>query len=173
MVECALALGFDQMAPGALKQASPDRPAPMANFIKAMTDIQGYDEALPRAAQLFGGAGRTHMMEYGTRPETFARIAVKARRHAARNPFALFREALSEEQILASSMIFDPLTRYQCCPPTCGVSCANTLHRPRSQTCCPLLGKSVGISSRRRDGGVLAHVGVGDMCVALARETNR
>ncbi len=124
MVECALALGFEQMTPGALKSAYTDRPAPMANFIKAMTDIQGYDEALPRAAQLFGGAGRTHMMEFGTRPETFAKIAVKARRHAAKNPFALFREELSEEQILASPMIFDPLTRYQCCPPTCGAAAA-------------------------------------------------
>jgi acetyl-CoA acetyltransferase len=124
MVECALALGFEQMVPGALKSAFPDRPSPMAQFVKAMTEIQGYDEGLPRAAQLFGGAGRAHMKEYGTRPETFAKIAVKARRHAAKNPFALFKEELSEEQILASPMIFDPLTRYQCCPPTCGAAAA-------------------------------------------------
>jgi acetyl-CoA acetyltransferase len=123
-VECALALGFEQMVPGALKSAFPDRPSPMGQFVKSMEEIQGYDETLPRAAQLFGGAGRAHMKEFGTRLETFAKIAVKARRHAARNPFALFKEELSEEQILASPMIFDPLTRYQCCPPTCGAAAA-------------------------------------------------
>jgi acetyl-CoA acetyltransferase len=123
-VECALALGFEQMVPGALKSAFPDRPAPMAQFARVMTDIQGYDESLPRAAQFFGGAGRAHMKEFGTRPETFAKIAVKARRHAARNPYALFKEELSEEQILASPTIFAPLTRFQCCPPTCGAAAA-------------------------------------------------
>jgi sterol carrier protein 2 len=78
----------------------------------------------PFPAQLFGGAGRAHMRAFGTRPETFAKIAVKARRHAAKNPYAIFREELSEEQILASPMIFDPLTRLQCCPPTCGAAAA-------------------------------------------------
>ena len=124
VVECALALGFEQMIPGALKSAFPDRPLPTMQFVRVMTAIQGYDEALPRAAQLFGGAGRAHMLEYGTRPETFAKIAVKARRHAANNPFAVFKEALTEEQILASPTIFGPLTRFQCCPPTCGAAAA-------------------------------------------------
>jgi acetyl-CoA acetyltransferase len=123
-VECALALGFEQMVPGALKSAFPDRPSPLTQLAKAMTDIQGFEENLPRAAQFFGGAGRAHMKEFGTRPETFAKIAVKARRHAAKNPFALFKEEMSEEQILASPAIFDPLTRLQCCPPTCGAAAA-------------------------------------------------
>ena len=43
------------------------------------------------AAQLFGGAGVAHMERFGTKPETFGRISVKARQHAARNPFAVFR----------------------------------------------------------------------------------
>lgn len=123
-VQCALALGFEQMVPGALKGAFPDRQSPMQQFVNSMTDIQGYDETLPRAAQLFGGAGRAHMKEFGTRPETFAKIAVKARRHAAKNPFALFKEELTEEQIMASPSIFAPLTRFQCCPPTCGAAAA-------------------------------------------------
>ena len=123
-VQCALALGFEQMVPGALKGAFPDRQSPMQQFVNSMTEIQGYDETLPRAAQLFGGAGRAHMKEFGTRPETFAKIAVKARRHAAKNPFALFKEEMSEEQIMASPSIFAPLTRFQCCPPTCGAAAA-------------------------------------------------
>jgi acetyl-CoA acetyltransferase len=112
------------MNPGALKGAFTDRPTPLQDFVGVMKSIQGFDDAAPRAAQLFGGAGRAHMEEFGTQASTFAKIAVKARRHAANNPFAIFREALTEEQILASPTVFAPLTRYQCCPPTCGAAAA-------------------------------------------------
>ncbi|KAG4080901.1 hypothetical protein HA402_010072 [Bradysia odoriphaga] len=121
-VECALAVGFEQMAPGALKGAYDDRPSPLARFVDAMTDIQGYDQDAPRAAQFFGGAGRDYMREHGIRADTFARIAVKARQHAARNPFAVFRQTVTLEEVLAAPMVFDPLTRLQCCPPTCGAA---------------------------------------------------
>ena len=56
-VDCALALGFEQMVPGPLKGAWTDRPSPLTHFIEAMTADQGYDEAAPRAAQFFGGDG--------------------------------------------------------------------------------------------------------------------
>jgi acetyl-CoA acetyltransferase len=121
--ECVLALGFEQMERGALVAKFTDRPEPMGEFGRRMEELQGRVDA-PFPAQLFGGAGRAHMRAFGTRPETFAKIAVKARRHAAKNPFAIFREELSEEQILASPMVFDPLTRLQCCPPTCGAAAA-------------------------------------------------
>ncbi|MDI9941128.1 lipid-transfer protein [Rhodococcus sp. IEGM 1351] len=123
-VECALAVGFEQMKPGALKRVWDDRPAPMFRFDNLMTEIQGVDETSPRAAQLFGGAGVSHMQKYGTKPETFAKISVKARKHAAHNPNAVFRDLLTEEQVLESPHIFGPLTRYQCCPPTCGAAAA-------------------------------------------------
>lgn len=123
-VECALAVGFEQMKPGALKRVWDDRPAPMFRFDDLMTEIQGVDETSPRAAQLFGGAGVSHMQKYGTKPETFAKISVKARKHAAHNPNAVFRDLLTEEQVLESPHIFGPLTRYQCCPPTCGAAAA-------------------------------------------------
>jgi acetyl-CoA acetyltransferase len=121
--ECVLALGFEQMERGALVAKFTDRPEPMREFGRRMEELQGRDDA-PFPAQLFGGAGRAHMRAFGTRPDTFAKVAVKARRHAAKNPYAIFREELSEEQILASPMIFDPLTRLQCCPPTCGAAAA-------------------------------------------------
>lgn len=76
----------------------------------------------PLAAQFFGGAGREYQEKYGARNETFAKVSFKARIHAARNPYALFRELLSVEEVLASPHIFGPLTRFQCCPPTCGAA---------------------------------------------------
>ncbi|OYU11295.1 MAG: lipid-transfer protein [Comamonadaceae bacterium PBBC1] len=124
MVECAIALGFEQMVPGPLKGAYQDRPAPMARFVEVMTAHQGFDVAAPRAAQFFGGAGLDYMKEYGIRADTFGRISVKARQHAARNPLAVFRQTLSLEEVMASPTVFGPLTRYQCCPPTCGAAAA-------------------------------------------------
>ena len=123
-VECALALGFEQMNPGALKGAFDDRPSPMARFAGVMDELQGTDAQAPRAAQFFGGAAREHMQRYGTRADTFGRISVKARQHAARNPLALFRQPLTLEEVMASATVFDPLTRFQCCPPTCGAAAA-------------------------------------------------
>jgi len=124
VVECAIALGFEQMQPGALKGAWDDRPSPMARFAEAMKDKQGFEPATPRAAQFFGGAGRDYMAQYGIRKDTFGRISVKARQHAARNPLAVFRQTLTLDEVMASAPVFDPLTRFQCCPPTCGAAAA-------------------------------------------------
>jgi acetyl-CoA acetyltransferase len=124
MVECAIALGFEQMVPGALKGAYDDRPSPMTRFAEAMTAHQGYEPSAPRAAQFFGGAGMDYIKQYGIRPDTFGRISVKARQHAARNPLAVFRQTLTLEEVMASPTVFGPLTRYQCCPPTCGAAAA-------------------------------------------------
>lgn len=123
-VECAIALGFEQMVPGALKGAYEDRPSPMARFAETMAELQGYDPATPRAAQFFGGAGRDYIKAHGIRPDTFARISVKARQHAARNPLAVFRDTVTLDEVMAAPTVFDPLTRLQCCPPTCGAAAA-------------------------------------------------
>jgi acetyl-CoA acetyltransferase len=64
------------------------------------------------------------MEQHGTRRDTFARISVKARQHAARNPFAVFRNTVTLDEVLAAPTVFDPLTRLQCCPPTCGAAAA-------------------------------------------------
>ena len=124
MVDCALALGFEQMVPGALGAIFTDRPNPLKRMFKEMLNLQGVDKNAPGAAQYFGGAGREYAEEFGTRTETFAKISEKARRHAANNPFAVFRDPLTVEQILESPHIYGPLTRFQCCPPTCGAAAA-------------------------------------------------
>jgi len=124
MVDCALALGFEQMVPGALGAVFTDRPNPMKRMFKEMINVQGIDKKAPGAAQYFGGAGREYAEEFGTKDETFAKISEKARIHAANNPYAVFKELLTVEQIMDSPHIYGPLTRYQCCPPTCGAATA-------------------------------------------------
>lgn len=123
-VECALALGFEQMMPGALGASFPDRPSPMMRFGKQMAALQPISREAPFAAQFFGGAGAEYAKKHGTKQETFAKLSVKARRHAAHNPYAVFRDPLTLEEVMASPDMYGPLTRFQCCPPTCGAAAA-------------------------------------------------
>lgn len=123
LAECVLAIGFEKMEKGALGSKFNDRENPMGQHAQLMVNVQGFNQA-PPAAQMFGGAGREYRWQHGTKKETFAQIAVKARDHASRNPFALFNQKLSLEEIMASDEVFDPLTRFQCCPPTCGAGAA-------------------------------------------------
>ena len=123
MAECVLAVGFEQMEKGALQAKWNDRTNPLDKHANVMNEVQGLNAA-PGAAQMFGGAGREYRWKYGTKRETFAKVAEKARKHAAKNPLALFQETYTVEEILASPEVFDPLTRYQCCPPTCGAAAA-------------------------------------------------
>jgi len=123
MAECVLVVGFEQMEAGALKAKWDDRANPLDKFVNVMNEEQGFNSA-PPAAQMSGGAGREYRWKYGTKKETFAKISEKARKHANKNPYALFKDVLSVEEIMASPEVFDPLTRYQCCPPTCGAAAA-------------------------------------------------
>jgi acetyl-CoA acetyltransferase len=123
LARCVLALGFEQMEKGALSSKFTDRTNPLDAHVALMTRAQGFTQA-PPAAQMFGGAGREYRWRWGTKRETFARVAEKARRHASRNPYAIFNQVLTLEEIMASPEVFDPLTRYQCCPPTCGAAAA-------------------------------------------------
>jgi sterol carrier protein 2 len=122
-MDCVLVVGFEKMEKGALGNKFNDRTNPLDQHAAVMNDVQGFTQA-PPAAQMFGGAGREYRWRYGTKRETFAKISEKARKHAANNPYALFNTPLSVEEILASEEVFDPLTRYQCCPPTCGAAAA-------------------------------------------------
>jgi len=55
-----------------------------------------------------------YMYEYGLRPEQLAWVALNGRRHAARNPRAIFREPLTMEEYLGSRMISTPFHLYDC-----------------------------------------------------------
>jgi sterol carrier protein 2 len=122
--DCALAVGFEQMAPGALTAQFPDRPTPFDAFDRETDALVGHPE-IPLAIRYFGGAGLAHMRKHGTTMETFAQIRAKASRHAARNPLALFRKEVSVDDVLASPVLMEGvMTRLMACPPTCGAAAA-------------------------------------------------
>ena len=123
-VECALALGFEQMIPGVLQRQYEDRPMPLEAFFAAAREMEGFDEKKGMAPQIFGAAARDYRRRFGLDERRLAALSVKSRRHAARNPFALFKDPVTEDEVLASPMMADPLTRLQCCPPTCGAAAA-------------------------------------------------
>lgn len=124
MADCVLALGFEQMEPGALGSHWPDRPSPLARFDDTTTALAG-DSELPMAIRYFAGAGAEHMRRYGTPLETFAKVRAKASRHAARNPLALLRREISVQEVLDSPAIAEGvMTRLMACPPTCGAAAA-------------------------------------------------
>lgn len=122
--DCVLALGFEQMKPGALGSVFTDRASPFEDFDKVTDDLVGMPE-VPLALRYFGGAGLSHMKKYGTKLQTFARIRAKASRHAKNNPLALFRQEVSVDDVMNAQMIWPGvMTRLMACPPTCGAAAA-------------------------------------------------
>lgn len=122
--DCVLALGFEQMRRGALKAIWDDRPSAFTRFDEVAARALGSHPDVPTAPRYFGGAGAAYCQQYGMDPAVFAQVSVKSRRHAAANPYAVFTEPVTVEEVLASPRIFGPLTRLQCCPPTCGAAAA-------------------------------------------------
>jgi acetyl-CoA acetyltransferase len=122
--DCVLALGFEQMAPGALGSVFKDRPSPFDAFDAVTDELVGMPD-VPLALRYFGGAGLAHMRRYGTGLDSFAKIRAKASRHAANNPLALFRKVVTEQEVLDSPALWPGvMTRLMACPPTCGAAAA-------------------------------------------------
>ncbi len=123
VVDCALAFGFEQMQPGALTANWDDRTPPGREVMKALLSIRPNTPHGPGAPTLFGSAGFEYLETYGAKPDLFAKVAVKSRKHAANNPYALFTKPITVEDVMESKLIFgDSLTRLMCCPPTCGAA---------------------------------------------------
>lgn len=124
VVDCALAVGFEQMRPGAIADVWTDRPSPFEAFDVKCEELVGHAE-IPLALRYFGGAGKSHFEKFGTSMTDLARIRAKASRHAAKNPLALFRKELTPEDVLDAPVIWPGvMTRLMACPPTCGGAAA-------------------------------------------------
>ncbi|WP_321935693.1 lipid-transfer protein [Paraburkholderia sp. J8-2] len=123
-VDCALAVGFEFMQPGALKGHWDDRERALERALNLVDELVDRPD-LPSAIRQFAGAGHAHMKKYGTKLETFAKIRAKASQHAARNQLAVFRNIVSTEDVMAAPMLWEGvLTRLMACPPTCGAAAA-------------------------------------------------
>lgn len=77
-----------------------------------------YKPRFPISAYAFAAA--RHMHEFGTTRADLAEVAVAARRWAMLNPEAASRKPLTVEEVLASPLVCDPLSRLDCCLVTDG-----------------------------------------------------
>ena len=123
--ECALAVGFEEMPPGALGPVFPQLADPLERHLQCVGEAMGLGEqerAMPPALQLFSAQLEWMRRELGVTDEAFAQVAVKARAHARNNPYAIFRDPLTVEAILAQPPLFGHLRKLYACPPSCGAA---------------------------------------------------
>ncbi|HEX7480554.1 MAG TPA: lipid-transfer protein [Polyangiales bacterium] len=123
LCECALALGFEKMEKGSLGLKYTDRTNPLDKHFGLMVELRGFVGA-PPAAQLFGNAGREYAEKYGAKPEHFARIGWKNHKHSVNNPYSQFQDEYSLDEIMNAKMVYEPMTKLQCCPTSDGSGAA-------------------------------------------------
>lgn len=70
--------------------------------------------------QYFALKARWHMATFGTTDDQLVKVSVKNHRNGALNPFAMYRKALSYEEIASSPMVNDPLRLLMLCAPNEG-----------------------------------------------------
>jgi acetyl-CoA C-acetyltransferase len=71
---------------------------------------------------LYAMFARAHMETYGTTEEDLAWVAVKNHRHGALNPKAQFRRDITVNNVMASTMVSEPLRLLHCSPVSDGAA---------------------------------------------------
>jgi acetyl-CoA C-acetyltransferase len=105
--ELALVVGFDKHPPGAFN------PLPEEWGIGSWYGETG----LMLTTQFFAMKIQRYMSEHGISESTLAKVASKAFHNGSLNPNAWRRRALSEDEVLGSKMVNNPLTQYMFCSP--------------------------------------------------------
>jgi acetyl-CoA C-acetyltransferase len=105
--DVALVVGFDKHPRGAFN------PLPEEWGLGSWYGETG----LMLTTQFFAMKIQRYMAEHGISESSLAKVAAKAFENGSRNPNAWRREALSEEQVLSSKMVNDPLRQYMFCSP--------------------------------------------------------
>ncbi|KZW02134.1 thiolase [Exidia glandulosa HHB12029] len=125
VVECALALGFEQMSPGSLGTNFPDRPPPLAVFSTVTHEIeeaQGGNTG-PMAPRMFSDAAQEYFDKYGASKKHLAMIASKNHKHSTKNPYSQFQNGWTVEQVLKAQDVTKQSTKLMCCPTSDGAAC--------------------------------------------------
>jgi acetyl-CoA acetyltransferase len=104
------------------------------------------------AANWIAMFAQRHFHEYGTTREQLAQVALNARRNAARNPKAIYRDPLTLADYLAARPISTPFCLYDCDVPADGATAivVSRAERARDLRRPPLRVESVGCALRGR-----------------------
>jgi acetyl-CoA acetyltransferase len=137
----ALVVGFDKHPRGAFN------PSPEEWGIGSWYGETG----LMLTTQFFAMKIQRYMADHGISESTLAKVAAKAFANGSRNQNAWRREALSEEQILGSKMVNNPLTQYMFCSPGEGAVALVLAsgRRIKQLTAAPVYLRSVAFRTRR------------------------
>jgi acetyl-CoA acetyltransferase len=114
MCDVALVVGADTTPKGFLAPQSGDRP----------DDPDWLRFRLMGATNptYFALYARRRMEIYGATESDFAKVKVKNSRHGLSNPNARYRKEFSEEEVLASPMVADPLRLFEICATSDGAA---------------------------------------------------
>jgi acetyl-CoA acetyltransferase len=107
LCDVALVVGADAAPKGFFAPAGGDRPSD--------PDWQRFHLLGATNPVYFGLYARRRMALYGASERDFAQVKVKNSRHGLANPNARYRKLVSAEEVLASSMVSDPLRLLQIC----------------------------------------------------------
>jgi len=113
LYDVGLALGVEQLS---------TRPEGGQPLTSDGMELEGELGFTPPA--FFALAARRYLEATGVSPRVLAQVAVKNRRHAGLNANAQYRTPITIDEVLASPMVADPLTRLSCCPTSDGAAAA-------------------------------------------------
>jgi acetyl-CoA acetyltransferase len=139
MADVVLVVGFDKHPRGAFDPRPEDW---------GLDDAYGRD-GLMVTTQFFGMKIQRYAHDFGITPRTLALVAEKAYRNGSLTPEAWRRKEISADEILASGMVNDPLTRFMFCSPGEGAA-ALVLCSPSVPTRDAVTLRSAVVRTRRR-----------------------
>src|SRR3954449_6828104 len=139
--DVALVVGFDKHPPGAFN------PLPEEWGIGSWYGETG----LMLTTQFFAMKIQRYMAEHGISASTLAKVASKAFRNGSLNENAWRRRPLTEDEVLGSKMVNNPLTQYMFCSPGEGAVALVLARgaRVRGGAKPPVLLRSVAFRTRR------------------------
>lgn len=116
---------------------------------------------LQGAAGSYALVARRHMHEFGTTPEQLAWVRVAMSEHAQHNPYALYQNVVTVDDVLASPLVADPLHRLDCCVMTDGggavVLAREEIARKLDRPLVPILGCGEAIKTNQGGRVDLSH----------------
>jgi acetyl-CoA acetyltransferase len=138
--DIALAVGVDK-APGGFFVVESDDPQDIDHVRWKMIGIEN--------PSYWALECRKRIERYGTTERTLAKAKVAASKHGALNPFARYRKIFTEEEVLNSTMVSDPLRLYMICATSDGAAAAilTSMEVARKYTTKPVIVAGTGLGS--------------------------
>lgn len=82
----------------------------------AGADLAGAGKSRSLFMDLYAGLARDFMASHGATQRDFAAVAAKNSVHGSLNPKAQFQEVMTADEVLATPLVVDPMTRAMCAP---------------------------------------------------------